>query len=215
MTGGALAGSQLPPLCPSLWLPQKELSVLLQHSGPREGTLWLGEESAEGGWSLLPLSLSCLGSLLALNLLRLLAAEPKIFARTGQEWGEEAVCPKPWACLQENRVGAERKGVLRGAAELSRDPSRQKHRAGYFLKTTHLIRIFLNFISCLNVQNVQKLSGLFSFASATAPSSRPGQALFLPLGLQSITLTLVQPHLWPWSFCLSSISQSRPTKDSQ
>lgn len=83
--GGKLADFQLPRLCPSPGLSQKELSVLLQHSRPREGDLWpCGWGREEGrGVVLLPLFLSCLGSPLALNLCRLLAAEPEIPARTG------------------------------------------------------------------------------------------------------------------------------------
>lgn len=48
--GGALADFQLPPLCPSLWLSQKELSVLLQHSRPERRTYgWGREEQGEEG----------------------------------------------------------------------------------------------------------------------------------------------------------------------
>lgn len=77
-----------------------------------------------GEWSLLPLFLSCLGSLLAPNLCRFLATEAEILARAegggrdqrlrflpGQEEGEGAVCPKLCACLQENRVGVEGRGA--------------------------------------------------------------------------------------------------------
>lgn len=80
-SGESVADFQLPPLCPSLWLSQKELSVLLQHSRPGEGDSWLGGQ--RWGGSLLPLFLSCLGSPLAPNLRRLLAGELEILARTG------------------------------------------------------------------------------------------------------------------------------------
>lgn len=88
--GGAMADFQLPPLCPGPGLSQKELSVLLQHSRSREGDLWTCGWRREkgGGWSLLPLFLSCLSSPLAPDLHRLLAAETKISARMGEGTGQ-------------------------------------------------------------------------------------------------------------------------------
>lgn len=81
------------PLGPSLWLSQKELSVLLEHSSPSLGLVGGGGKNRLGvGWSLLPLSLSCLGSPLAPNLHRLLATEAEILARAGG--GGRAGCPK-------------------------------------------------------------------------------------------------------------------------
>lgn len=55
-------------------------------------TGWGGAGGGAGGGSLLPLSLSCLGSPLAPNLHRLLATEVEILARAGG--GGRAGCPK-------------------------------------------------------------------------------------------------------------------------
>lgn len=87
-----------------------------------------------GGWSLLPLFLSCLGSLLAPNLCRLLATKAEILARAGG--GGRAVCPKLCACLKESIVGAKGRGcrILRGAASLATIQYAQSAWAGNFLK---------------------------------------------------------------------------------
>lgn len=57
--------------------------------GPERGTCGLVDEGGrKGGWSLLPLFLSCLSSPLAPDLRRLLAAEPEISARMGEGTGQ-------------------------------------------------------------------------------------------------------------------------------
>lgn len=101
--GGSVAHFQPPPLCPSLWLSQKELSVLLQHSRPGEGDSWLGGHG--GGPCFLSFFLAWAArwpQISAGSWLQSLRSLP------GQE-GEGAACPK--LCVPAlGRAGWARRG---------------------------------------------------------------------------------------------------------
>lgn len=154
--GGSVADFQLPPPAPFPASGSLRKNSLFSFSiqDPERGTRGLGG-AAEGG-SLLPLFLSCLGSALAPNLRRLLAAEPEILARTrgGRGSVSRALRP-PWG----EQGGCSGEGMLCGAAQSATVQPSPSTRAG------DLVLIFTNFSSC---RNVQKFSGLCSSAPAPA-----------------------------------------------